>query len=36
MSSWFAYKHMLFNLQGDEAKEGKTVTLEESQVSIFI
>jgi hypothetical protein len=33
--SWFAYKHVLFILQGDEAREGKDAitTLEESLVS---
>jgi len=37
-SSWFAYKHMLCILQGDEAREGKdtVTTLEESLVSIPI
>jgi len=37
-SSWFAYKHMLFILQGDETREGKDTitTLEESLVSIRI
>jgi hypothetical protein len=37
-SSWFAYKHMLFILQGDEAREGKDTitTLEEILVSICI
>jgi len=37
-SSLFAYKHMLFILQGDETREGKDTitTLEESLVSICI
>jgi hypothetical protein len=37
-SSWFAYKRMLFILQGDEASEEKdTITkLEESMVSLCI
>jgi Fic family protein len=37
-SSRFVYKHMLFILQGDEAREGKytITTLEESLVSICI
>jgi len=37
-SSWFAYKHMLFILQGDGARKGKDTitTLEESLVSICI
>ena len=37
-SSWFAYKHMLFILQGDESREGThtVTTLEESLVSICI
>jgi len=37
-SGWFAYKHMLFILQGDEARKGKDTitTLEESLVSICI
>ena len=35
-SSWFAYKHMFFILQGDEARDGKDTltTLEESVVSV--
>jgi hypothetical protein len=33
-SSWFAYRHMLFILQGDEEREGKdTITALESLVS---
>ena len=37
-SSWFAYKHMLFILQGDETRDGKDTitTLVESLVSIRI
>ena len=36
-SSWFAYKHMLFILQGGEARKGKdTITTLESLVSICI
>jgi hypothetical protein len=36
-SSWFAYKHLLCILKGDEAREGKdTITLDESLVSICI
>jgi hypothetical protein len=37
-ASWFAYKHLLFILDGDEAREGKDtiITLEESLVSICV
>ena len=36
-SSWFAYKHLLFILEGDETREGKdTITTEESLVSVCI
>jgi hypothetical protein len=36
-SSWFEYKHLLFILEGDEAREGEdTITLDESLVSICI
>ena len=37
-SSWFVYKHLLYILENDDAREGKDtiITLEESLVSLCI
>jgi hypothetical protein len=38
MSSWFVYKHLIYILENDEAREGKDtiISLDESLVSLYI